>query len=393
VALGAAERVRILFPYLARVRAANWSRYQQLLCARARAGDRVTVLQPPARDSEETNFQEVEVALPSGFTAEEIPLPAAFWNHSYPFDKIVKKGAYSIAANRRVRNILRDDPPDVLLVYNLTQGSLLSGSVPVVFDVADHLPAMLGVEGRLLGKAMEPVGRRVLAQMLERATLVTTPSRVLLGELPAGAVFLPNGVDPDEIRAARHGRDPRPEGGSLRIGFLGSFEYFIDFDLVLGLAALLPEASFLLIGGGRRHREVMKRVEHERLANVTITGPLAHPEALRLLASCDLSLCPFTRDEVGDAASPLKLFESLALAVPVLATRTKEITAENPGNLIYADSAGEARDSIAAWRRTPEAVRREIQERVSEQVLATRSWDRIGQQWIDEVRALLLNQR
>lgn len=379
--------MRILFPYLARVRAANWSRYQQLLIARARAGDDVTVLQPPARRSDETNFSEIDASFPERFRAEEVALWRPFWNTRFPFDKIVKKGAYSLAANRRARSLGRSGRPDVLLLYNLTQESLLTYPAPVVFDVADDLPAMLRVEARIAGRALEGVARRALGRMIRGAALVTTPSRVLLPRLGPGAVFLPNGVDRGEILLARGSRAPA-EGHGGPIGFLGSFEYFIDFDLVLGLAALLPARRFLLIGGGRRLREVRERIDRERLGNVELTGPLAHPRALQRLAGCALSLCPFTRDEVGHGASPLKLFESLALGVPVLATRTREIEAENATNVLFADSPREAAAAIAAWEGRPSESRRREIEAGADEILRTRNWERIGADWAERVRAL-----
>ena len=378
--------MKILFPYLARVRAANWSRYQQLLISRARAGDDVTVLQPPARRSAETNFCEIDASFPERFRVEEVGLWPRFWNTRFPFDKIVKKGAYSLAANRRALALGRSDRPDVLLLYNLTQESLLSYPVPVVFDVADDLPAMLRVEGRIGGKVLEGVARRALERMIRGASLVTTPSRVLLPRLGPGAVFVPNGVDLDEILSAR--RMQAPAGENSTIGFLGSFEYFIDFDLVLGLAGRMPARRFLLIGGGRRFREVKDRVDRQRLGNVELTGPLAHPRALEMLAGCALSLCPFTRDEVGHGASPLKLFESLALGVPVLATRTREIEAERAPNVLFADSPEEASAAIAAYEaRLPETRLRELEDGADE-ILRTRTWERIGDAWAERVRAL-----
>jgi glycosyltransferase involved in cell wall biosynthesis len=378
--------VKILFPYLARVRAANWSRYQQLLIARARAGDDVTVLQPPARRSAETNFCEIEASFPERFRVEEVGLWPRFWNTRFPFDKIVKKGAYSLAANRRVLALARSARPDVLLLYNLTQESLLAYPAPVVFDVADDLPAMLRVEGGLAGRALEGVARRSLRRMIRGAALVTTPSRVLLPRLGPDAVFVPNGVDREEILAARRAQASEGEGGP--VGFLGSFEYFIDFDLLLGLAGRLPARRFLLIGGGRRFREVKARVERERLGNVELTGPLSHPRALEKLAGCALSLCPFTRDEVGHGASPLKLFESLALGVPVLATRTREIESEKAPNVVFADSPDEASAAIAAYEARPRADRRRELEDGSDEILRTRSWERIGDAWAERVRAL-----
>jgi glycosyltransferase involved in cell wall biosynthesis len=379
--------VKILFPYLARVRAANWSRYQQLLISRARAGDEVTVLQPPARRSAETNFCEIDASFPERFRVEEVGLWPRFWNTRFPFDKIVKKGAYSLAANRRARSLGRSDRPDVLLLYNLTQESLLSYPAPVVFDVADDLPAMLRVEGRIAGKVLEGVARRALERMIRDAALVTTPSRVLLPRLGPGAVFVPNGVDLEEILSARRTQTPAA-GESGPIGFLGSFEYFIDFDLVLGLAGRLPARRFLLIGGGRRLQEVKERVDRQRLGNVELVGPLAHPRALEMLAGCALSLCPFTRDEVGHGASPLKLFESLALGVPVLATRTREIEAERAPNVLFADSPEEASAAIAAYEGRPRETRRRELEDGADEILRTRTWERIGDAWAERIRAL-----
>ncbi len=199
-------------------------------------------------------------------------------------------------------------------------------------------------------------------------------------------MFVPNGVDPIEIRAARDSASSSKE--EFRIGFLGSFEYFIDFDLVLDLAARLPETSFLLIGGGRRWREVRDRIERMRLANVELTGPLAHAEALGRLASCSLSLCPFTRDPVGHGASPLKLFESLALGVPVLATRTREIELERPPNTFFADGGEEGAAAVRELRSRSVQRRDDENERASAQILASRSWDRIGEAWAERVRSL-----
>jgi glycosyltransferase involved in cell wall biosynthesis len=378
--------LKILFPYLARVRSANWSRYQQLLAARARAGDRVRVLEPPPRRSEETNFQEMDVPLPSGFEVEEVRVARAIWDRRVPMDKLVKKGLYALAAGRRVRRVVREDPPDALLLYNLTHEAMLGLGPTTAFDVADDLPAMLRVEGGAIGAVLEPFARRALARMTAAADLVTTPSRVLQPRLGPRALFLPNGVDPEEIAGSRRAAEAAPRG-RLRIGFLGSFEYFIDFDLVLGLARRLPEAELVLIGGGRRHAEIRRRAGREGLSGVRLTGPLPHARALALLAACDVSLAPFTRDPVGHGASPLKLFESLALAVPVVATRTDEILAESPPNVLLADSDEEAAARILQWRALPAETRREESERAAREICASRSWERIGNDWAEAVRA------
>ena len=53
--------MKILFPYMARWKAVNWTRYHSLFSALAEMGHEVIVLQTPPSDIKETNFQEIEV--------------------------------------------------------------------------------------------------------------------------------------------------------------------------------------------------------------------------------------------------------------------------------------------------------------------------------------------
>ena len=64
--------MNILFPYLARWRSANWSRYHQLLTLLCRKGHRVYVLEPPPLPSaQETNYTDLDVELPEGMVSPD----------------------------------------------------------------------------------------------------------------------------------------------------------------------------------------------------------------------------------------------------------------------------------------------------------------------------------
>src|SRR5205085_2935125 len=120
--------------------------------------------------------------------------------------------------------------------------------------------------------------------------------------------------------AAIRARYPRPI-----IGFVGAFEYFVDFGLVLDTAERLPGYSFVLVGGGRELSRVQAAAEGRGLRNVYLPGPVDYRTALDHMAAFDVALAPFVADAVGDAASPLKLFEYSALRRPVLCTPTAEM--------------------------------------------------------------------
>ena len=140
--------MNILFPYLARWRSANWSRYHQLLGALCRQGHRAFVLEAPERPGlQETNYTDLATPLPDGMTVREMHVP--LWNVSFPLEKLAKKGLVTLATQRAVREVIEEHHIDVLLLYNFPQYALAAavhGRCAVVFDVADDLLEMFAVE-------------------------------------------------------------------------------------------------------------------------------------------------------------------------------------------------------------------------------------------------------
>ena len=108
--------MKFLFPYMARWRSANWSRYHQLLGELARQGHQVFVFEPPARASRETNYTEYDMPVPQGLAVREIGIPTRVWQRPLPFDKLVKKGLVSVVGQRSVARTVREEGIDVLLL-------------------------------------------------------------------------------------------------------------------------------------------------------------------------------------------------------------------------------------------------------------------------------------
>lgn len=319
--------MRILFPYLARWRSANWSRYHHLLGALAARGHEVIVLQAPARPgAEETNYLEMDGPLAPGLRLVDVQIPAALWRRRYPLDKLVKKGLVTLATRRAVSQVARDEAVDVLLLYNVPQIVLTRATAAaVVVDLADDLLAMLEHEvGAWARPVVMPPARLALSMLLASADAVTTSSAVLARRFRERVQLVPNGADLS-VTARADGSAIRARYQTPVIGFVGAFEYFVDFDLVLDTAARLPRCSFVLVGGGRDLARVRTEVLRRGLQNVDLPGPVDYGTALDYMASFDVALVPFYLDAVGDAASPLKLFEYAALRRPVLCTPAAEI--------------------------------------------------------------------
>lgn len=380
--------MNVLFPYLARWRSANWSRYHQLLSALCRQGHQVYVLEaPPRPDSGETNYTDAAVSLPKGMTVREISVP--LWQVSFPLEKLAKKGLVTLATRRLVRQVIEEYEIDVLLLYNFPQlvlASVARGRCKVVFDVADDLLAMFAVEAGRWAPLLKPPAAWFFNRLARTSDLVTTSSVTLAPRLPGRVCLVRNGVD---LSAAR-----RAVGGSIRaqyatpiVGFVGAFEYFVDFGLVLEAAALLPEVTFLLVGGGRQLGQVQQEAHERELDNVVLTGAVSYPRNLDYIRAMDVCLIPFAPGPISDHAAPLKLFEYASLQKPIIATpaRGMEVIAGDFVNV--ARNGQEAAALIQRILVEPAPFLEQAKEGL-ERIRTTYNWDRIAEHFVAMLEAL-----
>jgi len=320
----------------------NWTRYHSLLGNLARDGHEIFVLQPPALKSEETNFQDVDVDVEANIYLHEVQLNTWFWNTRLPLNKLVKKGYYSAVLSRHVERIVRDYRIDVLFLYNIPHYPLLNveGCIKI-FDVADDYIAMLKQElGRVQNWWLLSLGEKLLKKMIEQADISVCVSHVLAERMPGRLIVLPNGVDCRKAKSGG-GAGIRKTLRSPIVGFIGSFEYFVDFDLILDVAGRLPDITFLLVGGGRQWRSVRQRVGEKGLQNVVMPGGVAHSQVFSYIDAMDVCLNIFKKSPISHAACPIKLFEYFAMKKPVISTRLGEVERIDRGCLFYADTADE----------------------------------------------------
>lgn len=347
--------MKILFPYLARWRSANRSRYHQLLTHLCQLGHQVYVLTAPPmalNDISATDIQGCAEDLPLGLTVNELYAPKAlrgFWRVPLPKTKLLKKGLISLTSLGQLRRFIAREKIDVLLLYNLPQVPLLHlAECRTHFDLADDLVAMMNVEHNLFARrGGMRVGGAVQNHMINRATTVTVASSVLQEQIKRPVLMLPNGADIAELDQA-DGSAWRARGLGPTVGFVGAFEYWVDFELVLRVAQRLPQVTFLLVGGGRRWEAVRGEIEKRRLSNVQLTGPVAYQQAMDYVAGMDVCLLPFLRDAVSDGSCPLKLFEYAALRRPIVSTCTREVGRIGQGWITFADNTADFAAAIEA---------------------------------------------
>jgi len=368
---------------MARWKAANWTRYHQLLTKIAQKGHTVHVYQPPSLDSVETNFHEINVDLPENLYLHDLHITDFIWKKKYPFDKLVKKGSYSLITNSVIKKAIREYDIDVLLLYNIPQYHLSKiDSCITIFDFADDYIAMLEHElHKYSNKLILNFARTLLNKMINNVDLTLVISNVLAEEVGGKTFVLPNGVCFDEAIIGI-GEEYSKMYKHPIIGFIGSFEYFIDFDLILSSAEKMKDKTFLLVGGGREYNHVKNEIEERKIDNIILVGSKPHAEVLKYIDAMDICLNIFKPIPISHGACPIKLFEYMAFKKPVISTRIKEVQHIDNGSIYFADNVDDLLDNVNRILQNTKETEEKIKKGY-ELVRERYTWDNIADQFLD----------
>ncbi|MGD8412897.1 MAG: glycosyltransferase [Candidatus Latescibacterota bacterium] len=135
----------------------------------------------------------------------------------------------------------------------------------------------------------------------------------------AGCELLGNGVQYRHFERVRElsGWPPPPE--PPRIGYLGAIAPWFDFEAVENVARAHPDWEVSLVG------PVVLGVEAEieRLAalpNVSHAAAVPYEDVPNVLGTFTLGIIPFRRNALTRGVNPNKMYEYLAMGLPVVAT-------------------------------------------------------------------------
>ncbi len=239
---------------------------------------------------------------------------------------------YSLAAYRRLAALARQHRPDVIYErYNLY---LLAGvwlhrrlGLPLLLEVNSPLAEE---RARYGGLAFPRLARRLEAWTWRGADRVLPVTRVLAGYLTRAGVpeshiqVIPNGINRAHFDAAPDNASAKASLGledQVVLGFTGFVRDWHGIDRVIDwMARHRKDArTHLLVVGDGPVREALE-AQAARLGiaeQVTFTGLVHRDKVPEMVAAFDIALQP----AVTHYASPLKLFEYLALGKAVIAPR------------------------------------------------------------------------
>jgi glycosyltransferase involved in cell wall biosynthesis len=243
--------------------------------------------------------------------------------------------------------------------------------IPLVYDRIDLHVGFPGV----------PAGvEAVEARLIHEADLVCATAGLLAErprEVSPRVLLLPNGVDLGAFPAP-----PAVCPSAIKgvIGYVGALGPWFDAEAVEAAARALPGWRFRLAG----------QVEDPEVAalagipNLETVGEIPFCDVPGFLAGLDVALVPFRDLPLTRAVDPVKLYEALAMGLPVVARRLPETERwAEPLVYLYDDPEGFVRQLRRAVAEASPEIARE-RRRVAE----GESWDRRAGALLESVRAL-----
>ena len=264
----------------------------------------------------------------------------------------------------------------------------------VIYDCADELSGFSGAPPQLaaLEAALLAAADRVWA---------AGPALAATRALAAGSRLrlLPNGVDPDFLRARavpagwpQHevaqllrrlpAAAPAPAPSGVRVGYAGAIDERLDLPLLAALADARPQWQIVMLGPVLK---IDPRTLPQR-PNLHWIGAQPYAVMAACVRSWQLALLPWRLSPATAQAEPLKLLEALAAGVPVAGTDLQALRAwADAGVQVAAGPSADdwVRACETALAQSP-AIRARAQRR-----LRARTWPALARELDRDLRALV----
>lgn len=200
---------------------------------------------------------------------------------------------------------------------------------PFVFELRDLWPASIFAVGAIHRPQLLQAIDRWVRFLYRQAALIVCATESFRAEL------MRLSVDPARIVVVRNGADrarffPREKDrelmhrlgldGFLVVGYIGTLGMAHGLRTVLEAARALQgePVRFVFVGEGAERASLERQAQRRELKNVRFVGLVSKDEVVRYWSLLDLAIIHLRNTPVFRTVLPSKLFESLAMGVPVL---------------------------------------------------------------------------
>ncbi len=161
-------------------------------------------------------------------------------------------------------------------------------------------------------------------QAVASADLVLAASETLYARAQAinpHTCLIPNGCDFNYFNKARSNQLAPPDLPQLKqavIGYMGAVASWCDLDLLDQVAQVFSDCSLLIIGPLYNVRNIPLR------PNIHWLGYMAYEELIYYASYFDVGIIPFKQSDMTAAVNPIKMWEYMAMGIPVVTTALPE---------------------------------------------------------------------
>ncbi len=200
---------------------------------------------------------------------------------------------------------------------------------PFVFELSDLWPASIKAVGAMKDGFVLRMVERFELFLYRRSARVIALTEAFKRDL------IERGIDAEKIDVVRNGADLsryQPQSkhapyikelnleGKFVVGYIGTHGMAHALDNVLNAAALLKhheEVRILLVGGGAKRDELLKQKEEQGLSNVIMLPRQPKETMADYQSICDVALVHLKNDPVFETVIPSKIFEAMAMGLPM----------------------------------------------------------------------------
>lgn len=255
-----------------------------------------------------------------------------------------------------IEQLLRNVDPQVVRVHNPSKihqpivTACRRLGICINYDIMDDWD----------GFNQQPWGVGTSSWYVDAADVVTAVSGHIVRKLKRNNVLvIPNAV-PDAFLSAAQAMPKLAASAHARAIYLGAlWPDWIDWSLIRRMVLELPEVDFTFIGALKGPEGECHDTGSEKIAAELTSGSTAvflpemdHRDMIPHMRAADFGLIPFVCNDVTFGASPLKVFDYLAVDLPVISTNLPEI-AGYPGVVCARDN----NDFIAQCAKAAQAKR------------------------------------
>ncbi len=201
----------------------------------------------------------------------------------------------------------------------------------LIFNVSDLWPESAEKLGLVTNQSLLKMAYRLEAKCYCAATLITGQTQGIVDDIKSRfpnkrVVWLPNGVDlsyynPSEIQKNDFRSKHEFNDSNTLFFYGGIIGYAQGLEIILNAAKEVehqPEIQFILQGAGPEKERLLALKKTLNLTNVHFLPPVDKSEMPGILKEIDVAIIPLKNLPLFEGAIPSKVFETLAMEVPIL---------------------------------------------------------------------------